>query len=90
MKWHTPIEEADEAFTDESVIHEMTSKEILDLFRHLPPSQRLVLNLFVVEGKSHAEIGEEMGISTGTSKWHLNQARKRIQEMIFETGILTR
>jgi RNA polymerase sigma factor (sigma-70 family) len=90
MKWYTPIEEANEVYVEESVIQEMTSNEILDLFRYLPPSQRMVMNLFVVEGKSHAEIGEELGISTGTSKWHLNQARKKIQEKIFETGILTK
>jgi len=89
-KWQTPIEDAKEVYLDASVISDLTTREILALFRFLPPSQRTVMNLFVVEGHSHAEIAEQLGISTGTSKWHLNQARKKIQEKIYESGILTR
>ena len=56
--------------------------EILELVRQLPPATQAVFNLFVIEGYSHNEIGQMMNISDGTSKWHLNEARKKLQNMI--------
>ena len=41
-----------------------------------------VFNLYVVDGYSHKEIGEMLGISDGTSKWHLNNARQKLQEKL--------
>lgn len=89
-QFQTPIEEAHEVYFDDNIISDLTSNEILSLFRFLPPAQRMVMNLFIVEGNSHAEIADELGISVGTSKWHLNQARKLIQTKIYDLGILTR
>lgn len=90
IKLQVGIDEAAECRIDTNVIAQLTSNEILDLFRYLPPAQRLVLNLYIVEGCTHTEIAEELGISTGTSKWHLNQGRKLLQEKIYEFGILTK
>lgn len=88
--FNTPIEDAVDCKIDPKVVSQMTSEEILSFFRFLPPAQRLVLNLYIVEGKTHAEIAKELNISIGTSKWHLNQGRKLLQEKIYEYGILTK
>ena len=90
FKFQSPIEEAREIGIDTDIISGMTSNEILDLFRFLPPAQRLVLNLYIVEGHSHAEVAEKLEISVGTSKWHLNQGRKLLQEKIYDYGIVSR
>ena len=45
---------------------------------NLAPGYRTVLNLFVIEGFSHAEIAEMLGISEGTSKSQLNRARAQL------------
>lgn len=37
---------------------------------------------FSIEGYNHKEIGEELHISEGTSKWYLSEARKKLQDMI--------
>jgi RNA polymerase sigma-70 factor (ECF subfamily) len=42
----------------------------------------MVFNIFVMEGYKHEEIGKILGISGGTSKWHLNEARKLLREKI--------
>ncbi|MFT4521792.1 MAG: RNA polymerase sigma factor (sigma-70 family) [Bacteroidia bacterium] len=89
-KLNQPIEDQHDVGVQNTIIEDLTSNEILELFRFLPPAQRLVLNLYIVEGKKHAEIAEELNISVGTSKWHLNQGRKLMQEKIYEFGILTR
>jgi RNA polymerase sigma factor (sigma-70 family) len=65
-----------------SVISKMSAAEILQLVRQLPPATQAVFNLYVMEGYTHAEIAVLTGISEGTSKWHLSEARKKLQKMI--------
>ena len=76
------LDQAADVNVPPAVISKMSANEILELVRQLPPSTQAVFNLFVMEGYSHSEIGQMMNISSGTSKWHLNEARKRLQEMI--------
>lgn len=54
----------------------------------LPPVSRQVFNMFAVDGFPHKEIAGILGISEGTSKWHVNFAREKLKEMILE--ILTK
>jgi len=65
----------------------MSADEILRLVRQLPPATQAVFNLYVMEGFSHAEIASISGISEGTSKWHLSEARKKLQNMINEQTV---
>lgn len=69
-------------------IERMTASEILQLVRQLPPATQAVFNLYVLEGYNHNEIATLMGISNGTSKWHLSEARKKLQKMITEQEII--
>jgi len=70
-----------------SIISKMSADEILILVRQLPPATQAVFNLNVMEGYSHGEIAQMMKISSGTSKWHLYEARKRLQKMINDRQI---
>lgn len=54
-------------------------KKIID---SISPVSKVVFNMFAIDGYSHKEISEELGISIGTSKWHLSSARKQIQAKI--------
>ncbi len=64
------------------VFIKMSAADILQLVRQLPPATQGVFNLYVMEGYNHKEIGQLMGISDGTSKWHLSEARKILQRLI--------
>lgn len=55
---------------------------ILHLVSNLPEATSKVFNLYVIEGYSHKEIAEMLGISEGTSKWHLSAGRKTIREKL--------
>jgi RNA polymerase sigma-70 factor (ECF subfamily) len=55
----------------------MTLKKLLD---ELPEQRRTVFSLFEIEGLSHAEIGQILGISEGNSKWILFSTKKELQE----------
>jgi RNA polymerase sigma factor (sigma-70 family) len=54
------------------------------LMRRLPPMTQQVFNLFALDGFSHKEISEMLGMSEGTSKWHVNAARHKLQAWIAE------
>jgi RNA polymerase sigma factor (sigma-70 family) len=64
------------------VFSRMSAAEILQLVRQLPPATQAVFNLYVMEGFNHREIGELLEIKPGTSKWHLSEARKLLQQLI--------
>ena len=57
--------------------------EIIQLIQQLSPAYRTVLNLFIVEGFSHEDIAQQLGISVGTSKSNLSKARKQLQKILF-------
>lgn len=56
--------------------------ELLNLIQMLPDQYRLVFNLSVLEGLSHKEIGEMLGITESTSRSNLSRARYILQEWI--------
>lgn len=55
------------------------------LIKQLPPVSQKVFNLYAIDGYIHREIAEMLGISIGTSKWHLSFARSKLQEMMQES-----
>ncbi len=65
-----------------SIIENLSAKEILGLVQKLSPAYRMAFNLYVVEGFRHAEIAEKLGISEGTSKSNLAKARLKLKMMI--------
>ena len=48
----------------------------------LPEASRKVFVLFAIEGYSHKEIGKKLGISEGTSKWHVSNARSILKKRL--------
>jgi RNA polymerase sigma factor (sigma-70 family) len=60
--------------------HDLEYLELL--IQQLPPITRQVFNLFAIDGYSHREIAELLDMSDGTSKWHVSQARKQLQEWL--------
>ncbi len=58
------------------------AKELLLLVQTLPAGYRIVFNLYVFEGYKHREIAEALGISEGTSKSNLSDARTFLQKAL--------
>lgn len=79
------IEDIGDVEVDENIISKISSEEILLLINKLSPSYRIVFNLFVIEGYTHREIADMLGISEGTSKSNLMDARKKLQGLIRST-----
>jgi RNA polymerase sigma-70 factor (ECF subfamily) len=59
-------------------------EDLLKLINQLPEGYKIVFNLNVIEGYSHEEIGNMLGIQPGTSRSQLVKARKMLQNQIIE------
>jgi RNA polymerase sigma-70 factor (ECF subfamily) len=57
----------------------LETKDLMKLLTTLPTGYRTVFNLYAIEGFTHVEIGEMLGISENTSKSQLFKARKWLQ-----------
>ncbi|WP_086047792.1 RNA polymerase sigma factor [Hugenholtzia roseola] len=65
-------------------------EELMALIESLPEGYRTVFNLYVVEGYSHQEIAEQLGISENTSKSQLSRARALLQKWLKKNENLNR
>lgn len=65
-----------------SALDELAEKDVLALITKLSPGYRTVFNMYVIEGYSHREIGDMLGISEGTSKSQLSRAKALLQDLV--------
>lgn len=65
-----------------SAVQNITYQELMALVNQLPPGFRTVFNMYVIEGYSHKEIAEALGISEVTSRSQLQRARVLLQSKI--------
>ena len=66
----------------EGVLSELYYDDLLKVIDLLPPATCKVFTLYAIEGLNHAEIGEQLNISVGTSKWHLSSAREQLRKLL--------
>ena len=66
------------------ILDKLYEEDILALLEQVPPASADIFLLYAVHGYSHKEIAEVKSISVGTSKWHLSEARQRLQTLIIE------
>jgi RNA polymerase sigma-70 factor (ECF subfamily) len=67
---------------EEELVKDLSPEEALDLLQKLPDGYRTIINLYAVEGLSHKQIGENLGISEGTSKSQLSKARTFLKKLV--------
>jgi RNA polymerase sigma-70 factor (ECF subfamily) len=80
-----PITEQEESTIEGkylSVLDSLAEKDIIELVQQLSPGYRTVFNMYVVEGYTHKQIAEALGISEGTSKSQLSRAKLILQELV--------
>ncbi len=81
------LEAAEEPMVQNSIIEKNDAAAILQLIRQLPPATHAVFVLYAIDGYTHREIATQLNISEGTSKWHLSEARKILQQKLKATII---
>jgi len=73
-----------EEVTYNAVDDTIEAEELNSMILALPKATRVVFNLFALDGYSHKEITEELGIGLETSKWHMKEARKRLKSLLIK------
>ena len=74
---------------DAEINSKLNYEDLIKIIQTLPPGYRAVFNLFAIDGFSHEEISEQLGISIGTSKSNLFKARQKLRIMIEEQNKIT-
>ncbi len=89
-QYQLSIEEGEGLSVSTQEIDELELEYLYQVIQELPPGYRLVFNLYAIEGYSHKEIGQQLGISESTSRSQYTRARailiKRIREDSMETN----
>jgi RNA polymerase sigma-70 factor, ECF subfamily len=79
-----PMEEQHEqqVYVESYMEHKISNEEVVRLIQELPKNTGLVFNLYAIEGYKFDEIVNALGITVGTAKWHVSEARKSLKEKL--------
>ena len=84
MYLETEIEAADHEPDYMGVENSIQAEDLMKLINDLPSGYRIVFNMYAIDGYSHKEIGEYLGINENTSKSQLSRARAMLQRNLLE------
>lgn len=75
------IDDIQQPITEVNVITKLNVQDILSLLNQLPPVQKIIFNMYEIEGFSHDEIAEQLGISGSASRVYLTRAKSKLREL---------
>lgn len=78
----TEVQENTIEDTDLNILSSLAVKDLLNIINELSPGYKQVFNMHVIEGYSHKEIAEILGITEGTSKSQLARAKGVLKKII--------
>jgi RNA polymerase sigma factor (sigma-70 family) len=81
------LENVQEQSFDPLAISNMETANLLSILQELPDGYKAVFNLYAVEGYSHREIGEILGISDVTSRSQYSRAKQHLIKLLAKYGI---
>jgi len=64
-----------------NIISNLTAEDVVGLLNKLPEIQKIVFNLYEIEGFSHEEIGEKLRMPASSSRVYLTRAKKKLREL---------
>jgi RNA polymerase sigma-70 factor (ECF subfamily) len=84
MYLETDLEVADREPDYNSISDHLEADDLIKMIQELPSGYRIVFNLYAIDGYSHKEIAEQLGISENTSKSQLSRARTYLQKLLVD------
>lgn len=79
------VVEEKEPLTEINIITALNVKDILKLLDALPEIQRLIFNLYEIEGFSHDEISKSLNIPESSSRVYLTRAKNKLRMLYSKT-----
>jgi RNA polymerase sigma factor (sigma-70 family) len=86
MYLETELEAADRDPDYAQLADHLEAEDLMNIIQQLPAGYRVVFNMYAIDGYSHKEIAEHLGISENTSKSQLSRARVYLQKILVESG----
>jgi RNA polymerase sigma factor (sigma-70 family) len=85
MYLETELEQADREPDYNMLSDHLEAEDLMNMIKELPTGYRIVFNMYAIDGYSHKEIADQLGISENTSKSQLSRARTYLQKMLANT-----
>lgn len=89
MYLETDLEQADWNLDYSRLSDHLEAQDLVNLIRELPAGYQIVFNMYAIDGYSHKEIAEHLGISENTSKSQLSRARAHLQKRLSGYKVLS-
>lgn len=70
--------------SNDFIVESINAEDLLKVIRSIPEGYRVVFNLFAIEGYSHKEIADRLGVTESTSKSQYSRAKKMLRKMLIE------
>lgn len=70
------------------IVEGIQADDLLKIVQALPEGYRVVFNLFAIEGFSHKEIADRLGVTESTSKSQYSRAKKLLRQILIENNIV--
>jgi RNA polymerase sigma factor (sigma-70 family) len=70
------------------IIETINANDLLKIIQTIPKGYRVVFNLFAIEGYSHKEIAEQLGVTESTSKSQYSRAKKMLRKLLVDNNIV--
>jgi RNA polymerase sigma-70 factor (ECF subfamily) len=86
MYLETDLEYADREPDYAQLGDHLEVEDLMNMIQELPTGYRIVFNLYAIDGYSHKEIADHLGISENTSKSQLSRARAHLQKTLMESN----
>lgn len=82
MYLEAELEAAEREPDYQNISDHLEAEDLLNMIQELPSGYRIVFNLYAIDGYSHKEIADQLGISENTSKSQLSRARTYLQKLL--------
>ena len=70
------------------ILETIHAEDLLKIIRTIPEGYRVVFNLFAIEGYSHKEIAERLGVTESTSKSQYSRAKKMLRKLLVDNNLV--
>lgn len=73
---------------DDFIIEGLAANDLMKIINAMPKGYKIVFNMFAIEGYSHKEIADKLGVSENTSKSQYSRARQFVRKILEEQNLL--
>jgi RNA polymerase sigma-70 factor (ECF subfamily) len=74
--------------SEDYTIENINAQDLLKIIQSIPEGYRVVFNLFAIEGYSHKEVADRLGVTESTSKSQYSRAKKMLRKILIDRNIV--